>query len=94
MSSTQKKVIFFVLVIFVSSLVLIGWRFSRKSIQPPLILTVPSQVVPSSMSPNSIPGFKTYQNEEYGFRFQYTDNLIIKENTFGSPNSKDRKSVV
>ncbi|MBI4837118.1 MAG: hypothetical protein HY813_01775 [Candidatus Portnoybacteria bacterium] len=32
--------------------------------------------------------FKTHRNEEWGFEFQYPQNLIIKENTFGSYYSK------
>ena len=95
--NTILKKISIVLVILIATgiaLVITSWIFTKQSIQrsstqnqplPPVTSDIPST---SSIPAASTVGTKTYRNEEWGFEFKYSNDLILKENTFRSYYSK------
>jgi hypothetical protein len=99
MVSPYKKFIFLASTILIG--ILLVWWFSDKNSSGPTVVTPPASLIPASTTTvtgpvtstlpvraSSTTGLKVYTNIEYGFGFQYPGNLIIRENTFGSPYSK------
>jgi len=92
MPSKQK---YFLLAFFLVGLfVFLGWIFYwrptnqplSQNPQPPTTAPVTSSTIPTQASSTS--NIKTYTNTEFGFEFQYPDDLIVRENTFRSYYSK------
>lgn len=64
--------------------------FPSKLKEAPAIENLTEQQSEQSVATTSptISGLKTYRNEEWGFEFQYPQDWIVKERTFGSYYSK------
>lgn len=78
---SQKKVIAVGLVVLI---LLVGsiWWYMNKSTELPT-----NQPIAPDQN-NISEGFKLYRNEEWGFEFQYPEDLILKENLFKNYYSK------
>ena len=94
MLSVRKKYLLISVIFLVGLLAVLGYifirQFSKILPQNQLPISAP-QVIPSSTFPieaSSTNSTKTYINTEYGFEFQYPDDLIVRENTFKSYYSK------
>lgn len=96
MNTTHKKILIVLIILaMIGVLVVITSRiFIKQSIQQPSIQNQPStSIAPATSSTSSVPatsttGTKTYRNTEWGFEFQYPQNWIVKERTFGGYYSK------
>ncbi|MDP3015291.1 MAG: hypothetical protein Q8N28_02680 [bacterium] len=94
MPSVKKKYLLISAILFVGVFAVLGYIFVRQLPKPlpqnQLPVSAP-QVIPSLTLPieaSSANNTKTYTNADYGFEFQYPDDLIVQENTFGSYYSK------
>jgi len=95
LSSIPRKLFILLVVIalgLISGWLLIKYRPIQKEPAPVPISTStpksPAVSVPTSTTTNVTQETKTYRNEEWGFEFEYPQNLILKENTFRSYYSK------
>ncbi len=87
MISRNTTIIIFIFIIAVV-LAGIGWYYfsTQKEVKE---LPIVSEDIPSlSAQATTTPETKTYRNEEWGFEFKYSNDLILNEGMFGSYYSK------
>jgi hypothetical protein len=88
----MKRILWIVAGVVLAGL-LAGCVFGRRLWGPSSqALPEPSSTVPTQAS--SAAGTKTYVNTEYGLELQYPSDWTVRENSFGSPNSKFNVELV
>lgn len=91
MKTINKKVLYILaIIVFFIVISVIYLILSKQLSQKPISNTNPSATTAATISnqTDNSPETKIYLNTEWGFEFQYPQDLILKENTFKSYYSK------
>lgn len=62
------------------------WRLQQN--EQFVATTTSTNIIKTEKATTTNLSLKTYRNEEWGFEFEYPENLVLKEKTFGSYYSK------